>query len=121
MTPEKRIQNKIIAYLKKLEKEGKPIYVERRQAGGFSYKMGIADLYAIVNGLHIEIEVKRPGGSLRPMQEKWRDQCLAKNIFWICEDNEDLSDLKIFINYLLLSKNSIQYKYININKGAINE
>lgn len=101
MTPEKRVQNKAISYLKKLEKEGKPVYVERRQAGGFAYKMGIADLYAVVDGIHMEIEVKRPGGSLRPMQEKWRDQCLAKNIFWICEDEEDLKILKSAVDFLL--------------------
>ena len=101
MTPEKNIQNKAMEYLKKLEKEGKPVYVERRQAGGFAYKMGIADLYAVIDGIHIEIEVKRPGGQLRPLQEKWRDQCLAKNIFWICEDEEDLSILKSAVEFLL--------------------
>ena len=96
MTPEKVIQNKIIAYLKKLEDEGKPVYAERRQAGGFSYKMGIADLYAVIDGKHVEIEVKRPGGSLRPMQEKWRDRCKAKNILWICCD--DIDDFEKFIH-----------------------
>ena len=95
MTPEKAVQNRIIAYLKKLEKEGKPVYCERRQAGGFSYKMGIADLYAVVDGIHIEIEVKRLGGQLRPMQEKWRDVCKAKNIMWICAD--DAQQVKDFI------------------------
>ena len=40
MTPEKIIQNKIIAYLKKLEKEGKPIYVERRQADEYAVNLG---------------------------------------------------------------------------------
>jgi len=103
MTPEKIIQNKVIAYLKKLEKDGKPVYVERRQAGGFGYKMGIADVYAVVNGQHIEIEVKRPGGHLRPMQEKWRNQCKAKNIAWYCVDNDDLADLKDFINKKLIN------------------
>ena len=97
MTPEKRIQDKVIKYLKMLTIEGKPVYVERRQAGGFSYKMGIADLYAVVNGIHIEIEVKRPGGTLRPMQEKWRDICKARNIAWYCADNDDFFDLKDFI------------------------
>ena len=94
MTPEKIVQNKILSYLKNLEKEGKPVYSERRQAGGFSYKMGIADLYAVVNGQHLEIEVKRPGGQLRPMQEKWRDQCKAKNILWVCADSvKDVSNI----------------------------
>lgn len=99
MTPEKTVQNKILSYLKNLEKEGKPVYSERRQAGGFSYKMGIADLYAVVNGLHLEIEVKRPGGQLRPMQEKWRDQCKAKNILWVCADS--VEDVIIVVNQIL--------------------
>lgn len=99
MTPEKIVQNKILSYLKNLEKEGKPVYSERRQAGGFSYKMGIADLYAVVNGQHLEIEVKRPGGQLRPMQEKWRDQCKAKNILWVCADS--VEDVITVVNQIL--------------------
>ena len=99
MTPEKEVQNKIIAYLKKLEKEGKPIYTERRQAGGFSYKMGIADVYTVVNGIHVEIEVKRPGGQLRPMQEKWRDLCKAKNIAWVCATS--VEDVKPLVEKIL--------------------
>ena len=56
--------------------------------------MGIADLYAIVDGLHLEIEVKRPGGQLRPMQEKWRDYCKSKNILWVCATSvEDIDDI----------------------------
>ena len=41
MTPEKRVQNKIIEYLKQLRDNNKPIFYERRQAGGYSYKKGI--------------------------------------------------------------------------------
>lgn len=96
MTPEKVVQNKIYSYLKNLEKNGEKVYVERRQAGGFSYKMGIADLYAVIDGKHIEIEVKRPGGQLRPMQEKWRDRCKAMNILWLCADN--LEQVIMFIH-----------------------
>ena len=55
MTPEKKVQNSIMDYLKQLDKDGLPVMVERRQAGGFSYKMGIPDLYAVVNGYHLEI------------------------------------------------------------------
>lgn len=87
MTPEKIIQNKIYKYLQFLHNQGKHVYVERRQAGGFSYKMGIADLYAVINGIHVEIEIKRPGGELRVMQEKWRDRCKEMNIAWICTDS----------------------------------
>lgn len=84
MTPEKRIQNKIVDYLNKLQSQGAPIFVERRNAGGFSYKKGIPDLYAIINGWHVEIEVKQPGGELEPMQEKFRQKCERLNIMWVC-------------------------------------
>lgn len=102
MTPEKVVQNAIVAYVKLLAKKGEPVYIERRQAGGFSYKMGIPDLYAVYKGQHIEIEVKAPGKTLRPMQEKWRDKCQQLNIKYICADNIDdiktlfaeLSDVK---------------------------
>ena len=94
MTPEKVVQNSIIDYIKKLRAKGHKVKVERRQAGGFSYKMGIPDLYAVVNGTHVEIEVKAPGKSLRPMQEKFRAQCKELNIEWLCADNVD--DIKIY-------------------------
>ena len=87
MTPEKVVQNKIYGYLKQLSDEDKPVEVFRRQAGGFSYKEGLPDLYAVIEGLHVEIEVKRPGGQLRAMQEKWRDRFIRKNVLWICADN----------------------------------
>lgn len=102
MTPEKQIQNSIITYLKCLETKGLPIFVERRQAGGFSYKMGISDLYAIVDGRHIEIEVKTPTTNLRPMQLKWQEQCKNKNILFVCAKSvDDIKDfLKEHFNYL---------------------
>lgn len=98
MTPEKRVQNSIVQYLKKLEKDY-PVYVERRQAGGFSYKMGIADLYAVINGKHLEIEVKRPGGQLRPMQIKWKELCQSRNIAWVCA--ESLEEVIVVVQKLL--------------------
>lgn len=95
MTPEKRVQNPIIKYLNELEKEGKKIIHERRQAGGVSYKKGIPDLYAVINGRHLEIEVKAPNGSLDPMQEKWRDKCIRLGIDYICVD--DFEKFKSFL------------------------
>lgn len=95
MTPEKHVQNAIMKYLSELSKN-EPVFYERRQAGGFSYKMGIPDLYAVYNGTHIEIEVKRPGGSLSIMQEKFRDMCKKNNICWLCA--ESLNDVKEFIS-----------------------
>ena len=89
MTPEKRIQNSILNYLAKLSKT-EPLFYERRQAGGFSYKMGIPDIYFVYNGRHVEVEVKRYGGELSTMQEKFRDMCKNKNIIWICANSVDV-------------------------------
>lgn len=111
MTPEKKVQNSIIKYLKDLQKEGYRIYFERRQAGGFSYKKGISDLYMIFNGYHIEIEVKSETGELSVMQEKWRDKCKDLNIFWICA-----SSLEQFKNYIRTFSERLEYcPEININ------
>ena len=100
MTPEKEVQNKIIKYLKELRKKGYPCYVERRQAGGYSYRMGIADLYAVYNGIHIEIEVKAPGKLMGPMQEKWKKECEDLNIIHIVADN--VEDVKNFFKKLIV-------------------
>ena len=97
MTPEKRIQNKILEYL---EKSGHPVFHQRRQAGGYSYKKGIPDIYCVVNGKHIEVEVKAPGGHLSPMQEKLRDLCKRNNIEWICVD--DIEEFKSFIGKFVI-------------------
>lgn len=94
MTPEKRIQNSIINYLKQLEDNGIPIWYDRRQAGGFSYHKGMPDLYAVYNGQHIEIEVKRIGGSLEPLQIKWRDKIIKRGGYYLCADSVD--DVKLF-------------------------
>ena len=103
MTPEKIVQNSIIDYLTKLQKEGLPVLVERRNAGGFSYKKGIPDLYAVINGIHLEIEVKRPGGTPTVMQLKYLDKCKARNIPWICADNIDVVEgiVKMFLMHNL--------------------
>lgn len=84
MTPEKYVQDDIIKYLKELKKQGYPLFFERRQAGGFSYRRGICDLYAVYNGIHIEIEVKAIGGQLSSDQEKWKNSCEKLNIPYIC-------------------------------------
>lgn len=95
MTPEKQIQNKIIKYLNSLVERGLPVFFERRQAGGFSYKKGIPDLYAVINGRHVEIEIKKPGGRLSTMQEKFKNICRCRNIAYICTDN--IEDFEKFI------------------------
>lgn len=95
MTPEKVVQNKILDALRDLEKDGHPIIIQRRQAGSYNYSKGIPDVYFIYNGTHVECEVKRPGGHLSTMQEKWRDRCLQRNCLWCCV--ESIEDLKLFM------------------------
>lgn len=96
MKEEKKIQNKIINYIKELEKKGHPVFYERRQAGGFNYKKGRPDLYVVYNGIHIEVEVKQQGGIQSSMQEKFQINCDEKyNCPYICCDNLD-----DFITYL---------------------
>lgn len=92
MTPEKKVQNDIVNYLNMLKEKGYPVYVERRQAGGFSYKKGQADLYAVINGQHIEIEVKQKHGHQDVMQEKWESKCKTLNIVYILSN--DIMDFK---------------------------
>lgn len=94
MTPEKKIQNSIIKYFKDLQKQGYPVFIERRQAGGFSYKKGEADLYVVINGLHIEIEVKAENGEQSVMQEKWESFCKSVNIpYLLIKDLEELQNI----------------------------
>lgn len=104
MTPEKKVQNKILIYLKELKENNEPLFFERRQAGGYSYKKGIPDIYAVYYGLHIEIEVKKVGGKLSIMQEKFRDMCYKNNIKYICTD-----DIDDFVNFM----NKIKVKFIS--------
>lgn len=89
MTPEKRVQSAIMSKLAELADKGEPLFFERRQAGGFSYKKGIPDLYAVYNGQHIEIEVKAPGGLRSPMQIKFMEKCRKLNMLCICADCVD--------------------------------
>lgn len=94
MTPEKKVQNSIIKYLKELKNNNEPILFERRQAGGLSYKKGIPDLYAVYNGIHIEIEVKQENGKLSTLQERFKETCNKCNIIYICTDNlQQVKDL----------------------------
>lgn len=98
MTPEKRVQNAILKYLSDLSKT-EPLFYERRQAGGFSYKMGIPDIYFVYNGQHFEVEVKAPGGKQSVMQEKFQEMCEKKNIPYICID--DVEDFKMLMKDVL--------------------
>lgn len=94
-TPEGLVKDKILHWMRDLEKKGYPVYIDTRQAGGLSYRKGVPDLWGIINGEHVEIEVKRPGGQLSTMQEKFRDRMKRINCKYICVDS--ILDFKQFI------------------------
>lgn len=71
MTPEQKVQNNIEDHLKTYQKMGFPIFYQKRQAGGYNYKKGIPDIYIVIGGKHIEVEVKKPGGEPSSMQLMW--------------------------------------------------
>lgn len=98
-TPEGIVQNKIINYLKKLRNEGKPIYWEKRQAGGFNYHKGASDLWIVYNGTHFEIEIKAKNGTQSSMQYLWQSEFKKINIDCYLvssiEDAKEVIDNKI--------------------------
>lgn len=95
VTPEKKVQNKIIAYVKELQNKGINVDYERRQAGGFNYQKGKPDLFVVFEGIHIEIEVKKPGGKTTPLQDKFAEKCKNLNCPYFLIDN--LEDFKKII------------------------
>lgn len=83
MTPEKRVQNSIIKFLDSVKRKDGTLLYFRRQAGGFSYKDGLPDLWVLYHGLHLEVEVKAVGGSPDPLQLKWEDRFKkAGALYW---------------------------------------
>ncbi len=99
MAAEKKLQNKIIDYLKHLKKSGEPILFEKRQAGGFNYEKGKPDLWVAVNGVHIEFELKQPNGKRTPFQIKWEKIIRSTNSLYYCINN--YNDFVIIINSIL--------------------
>lgn len=90
-TPERKVKKKIIEYLKAHD-----ICHEPREAGGFTYRKGRADLWLVYEGYHVEVEVKAPGGTMSAMQYKWVDYCRQHRVYWCCVSSvEDL--LRLFI------------------------
>lgn len=100
MTPEKKVQNKIIDYLQDLEKKGYPLLFNRRDAIGFNYKKGSADLWIVYNGLHIEVEIKAPNKQQSVMQKKWEEKCKKCKILYLIVDSAE--DFKKLFNEIIL-------------------
>ena len=89
MKAEDKIQASIIRWLK-----NNNIFYMRREAGGFTYRKGLPDLYAIYKGKHIEIEVKDPKGEVSSMQIKQRQKLEeAGAIYILAKSLEDVVNI----------------------------
>lgn len=75
-TGEANLTKKVVDYLKDLQERGSPVFFEHRSgSGGFNYKKGIPDLYAVIDGCHVEIELKTVNGKRSAMQDKFKWRC----------------------------------------------
>lgn len=72
ITPENKVKNNILRYFKTLQNKGLPLFYERRQSGGFSYKKGLPDMYFVYKGIHVELELKAKDGKPSSMQLMWQ-------------------------------------------------
>lgn len=115
---EKNVQNKILNLLKKLKIDGHPIYYERRQAGGFSYKKGLPDIYFVYRGLHYEVEVKSSIGELSSAQETWASIFKRNFIPHIVINN--FKQFEKIIN-VIINNEIINYKLIEEHSNFISE
>lgn len=79
MTPETKVKNAICKFL-----SGIPdLHVERRQAGGLSYRAGAPDVWFVYKGRHVEVEFKAPDGQVRSLQLKHeRELRNAGSLYW---------------------------------------
>ena len=67
-----------------------PGVVVRKRHGSAWGTAGDPDLYGVVNGRHFEIEVKRPGGTLTPLQEvRLREWAAAGALTGVARSVED--------------------------------
>lgn len=95
-TREGHLTEQCIKYLKSLESQGVPIYWEHRSGtGGFSYKKGIPDLFVVINGIHIEVELKAKNGKRSSMQDKWAYKFSILHIHYVCPHS-----LNEFVEYI---------------------
>ena len=95
MTPEGKVKKDLYNYIEALASAGAPIYYEVRQAGGFNYHKGIPDFYIVYKGRHIEIEVKKPGGTQSNLQIRWQTRFTDLQIPCYC-----ISSVSEFVNII---------------------
>ena len=75
-TAETKVAKDVLKYLDELIKGGAPLFYEHRSgSGGLNYKKGIPDFYIVINGMHVEVELKAADGHLSTMQEKFKYRC----------------------------------------------
>ena len=109
MTPEKIVQSGVIKYMEQLIKEGKKVKYFRREAIGQAYEKGIPDIYAIVYGLHVEIECKRQaGGRMSSSQVKKMVELEAVGSRYICPTS--VEEFIVFIEEVI--KDGEEYERI---------
>lgn len=86
---EKTLQNKVIEYLKKLKEKNIPVFWNKRQSGGWNYRIGLPDLYVVINGKHLEIEIKSPERDIvyKPEQLLWKTEFEKLNIPHLISNN----------------------------------
>ena len=93
MTPEGKVKKRITDFL-----DGIPdLEYELRQAGGWNYKKGKADIWFVYRGIHFEVEVKAPGGHPSALQLTnetkyknagalyWRGDSSVDFQYWFCD------------------------------------
>ena len=72
-TPERKVKNQINKQIKLYQNLGIKIYGESRVVAGVNYKKGTPDMWIVLNGRHIELEIKREeGGILSTSQLQWQ-------------------------------------------------
>lgn len=98
VTPEKKVQDAIIKYL-----NDNGIYYERRSTSMPNYKKGSPDLFVVFSYLHIEVEVKKPGGTPSPLQLNFEQTCKQRGTPYIrCESFEEfLNKLESILSHFL--------------------
>ena len=99
-TGESSLSKKVISYLEELQDRGLPIYYEHRSgSGGYSYKKGTPDLFIVINGIHVECELKTTTGKRSPMQDKFKWRCETQwKILYCCP--RSFEEFKDFIDKL---------------------
>lgn len=88
MTPEGKVLSAITAFLRD-EMKKKKCYYERRNAVGLNYRKGIPDLWYVKDGIHHEVEVKKPGGTKSTLQVFYSKFFADINCKCICVDSFD--------------------------------